>query len=345
MQKTKRDNSAILAHRTDKSRVLDCVLIVCGLCVFGCGGPFSGDAERLFPKGTVASANEVLRRGLTSEEPQIRSAAIEVVAKTRQMTLMPRVDDLLKDPYVPVRFAAVMAVGDTRYALARPKVEKLLEDPDENVRIAAAFCLFKLGSKEHLGIVRKAAVSSDQTARANAAVVLGKIGDKENLKILYWMKKDSKSGDKVRFQAAEAIAGLGDEKIYKKLWAMLISVYADDRVMGIRGMGALGTTQAQNALISKLDDDVVEVRLAAAEQLGSLGDKTGEPEVLDVFYKKLTDNLADEDLERVNVLTALAAGQIGTPAVARFLPRLLKDRSELVRIAAAKAVFQCQLTK
>ena len=32
-------------------------------------------------------------------------------------------------------------------------------------------------------------------------------------------------------------------------------------------MGALGTAKAQNAIITKLDDDILEVRLIAAEQL------------------------------------------------------------------------------
>mgnify|MGYP001110137148 CR=1 FL=1 len=52
------------------------------------------------------------------------------------------------------------------------------------------------------------------------------------------------------------------------LWTRLISAYADDRVMGIRAMGALGTPEAKNALTTMLDDPVPEVRLAAAEQVG-----------------------------------------------------------------------------
>jgi HEAT repeat protein len=121
---------------------------------------------------------------------------------------------------------------------------------------------------------------------------------------------------------------------------MLISAYADDRVVGIRAMGALGTEQAKNALITMLDDGVLEVRLAAAEQLGKLQDPIGEPEVLQVFTKNLTAGLDKESLERVNVLTALAIGQIGTKPLTKYLPQLLKDESGFVRIAAAKAVFQ-----
>jgi len=124
---------------------------------------------------------------------------------------------------------------------------------------------------------------------------------------------------------------------------MLISGYADVRVVGVGAIGALGTPMAKDILVTMLDDDILEVRLAAAEQLGKLGDTTGEPEVLDVFTKNLIAKLDKKGAERVNVLTALAIGQIGTKPLKKFLPKLLKDKSKFVRIAAAKAVFQCEM--
>jgi HEAT repeat protein len=152
------------------------------------------------------------------------------------------------------------------------------------------------------------------------------------------------SSDKVRFQAAEAIAMLKDERIlHGKLWAMVYSTFADDRVIGIKAMGALGTPKTKEILITKLDDDVLVVRLAAAEQLGRLGDKTGEPEVLDVFRKRLTAGMSPQELEHIYVLAALAIGQIRTEPLSRYLPQLLRDPSIFVRIAAAKAVFQYKM--
>jgi len=314
---------------------------ICALLAFtpsGCNDALlmtSTGIDSLVPK-----AADIIRRGLADENPEIRDIAIEVVADVQLVQLMPKVQELLKDDFVPVRFAAAMAVGDTQYHPAENTVEKLLKDPDENSRIAAAYALTRLGSSDKLHILHKALASNDQTVKANAALLLGKIGDKTALEPLNELMKDKNSGHKVGFQAAEAIARLGDEQIYHKLWTMLISAYADDRTMGIRAMGALGTPKAKNALIIMLDDDILEVRLAAAEQLGRLKDTTGEPEVLDVFSKNLTVGLDKEDRERANVLTALAIGQIHTPALTKFLPRLLKDDSKRVRLAAAKAVFQ-----
>ncbi len=287
-------------------------------------------------------ALQIIQEGLADDDPRIRTKAIEVVADTRQIHLMPKVQRLLTDDFVPVRFSAALAVGDTKYHLAKTSVEHLLKDPDENVRIAAAYAMTRLASADKFKLILKAARSKDKKVRANATILLGKSGDQSALKPLYTVLRDEDSDYKVRLQAVEAIASLGDRRIYPKVWTMLISAYADDRVMGISAMGALGTTQAKNALITMLGDDILEVRLAAAEQLGMLGNSTGAPEVLDVFKKKkLTAGLDDEDLERVNMRAALARGRIRTASLTEFLPQLLDDRSKTVRTAAAKAVFQC----
>jgi HEAT repeat protein len=291
----------------------------------------------------IGEAVRIVEAALADADPQIRVNAIEVVAATRRVELMPKVRRLLRDEFVPVRFAAALAVGDMQYRFARESVESAsggLKDPDENVRIAAAYALVRLGHLDSFGLIRKAIISKDQAVRANAALILGKSGDARQLKLLNWALSDRDSSDKVRFQVAEAMAMLGDEQVYPKLWAMLISAYADDRVMGIKAMGALGTEPAKNALITMLDDKVLEVRLVAAGQLGALGSSLGESEVLDVFRRNLTAGMDADGLERVHMFTALAVGQIRTAAVTEFLPKLLKNQSKRVRIAAAKAVLQ-----
>ena len=300
--------------------------------------------DRVSVEELKPEAVRVISEALRDDSPLIRPKAIEVIAETKQMLFVPKVIRLLNDEYVEVRFLAAVAVGDLKYSLAEKEVRRLLEDEDRNVRIAAAYALNKLGYSEDFDTLRRAIASEDQTVRANAAFLLGKSGDKSVLKFLWWTMGREDSGAKARFNAAEAIAMLGDERIYEeKLWAMLISAYADDRVTGIRAMGGLGTVEAKNALITMLDDDVVEVRLAAAEQLGKLGDRSGEPEVLDIFTKNLTAGLDRADRERIYVRGALAIGQIGTKSLTRFLPFLLEHESKFVRIAAAKAVFRCTM--
>ncbi|MBA7620588.1 hypothetical protein ES703_27940 [subsurface metagenome] len=306
------------------------------------GRPTAGRPDTISVDTLVPEATRIVREGLADENPLIRANAIEVVAVTKQIRLMPKVQRLLKDEFVPVRFVAALAVGDLEYSLAASNVAQLLNDENENIRIAAAYALSRLGSPDSFKLFRNAIASNDQTVRANAALLLGKSGDKSDLtrQALWWTLSREDSTDKVIFQTAEALAMLGDERIIPRVWPMLISKYADVRVIGIRAMAALGTVEARDALITMLDDDILEVRLAAAEQLGMLKDTIGEPEVLDVFRKNLTARLDKKGLERVNVRTALAIGRIGTPRLIKYLPRFLKDESKSVRLAAAMAVFQ-----
>jgi len=329
------------SHFTSIFLIFCCPLIFFG--IIGCNESLqaSGDSDSFRVEKLEYKAIGIIKDGLADKDPRIRANAIEVAASTGQIKLMPKVQRLLKDDFVPVRFSAALAVGDTKYHLAKNVLRQLLQDPDENVRISAAYGMHKLGWPGGFKLLSNSIVSKDQDIRANSAMLLGKTGDERALPLLYDAKDSVDSDHKVRIQAAEGIARLGDKRIYSKLWASLISYYADDRVIGIKAMGALGTKKAKDALLSMLDDDILEVRLAAAEQLGKLGYAEGEPEVLDVFEKRLLFDMDRESAERVKVLTALAIGRIGTPVLRQFLPGLLKDKSKFVRLAAAKAVLQC----
>jgi HEAT repeat protein len=134
---------------------------------------------------------------------------------------------------------------------------------------------------------------------------------------------------------------IGDEAIIQKIWPTIISSYNDDRVVGIRALGQLGTQKAKEIIMTKLDDDVLVVRLAAAAQLGKLNDQTGEEEVLKVFQNNLTSGLPKNEREVIDFFAALAIGEIATEPLMRNLPGFLENDSKEVRIAAAKAVLQC----
>jgi len=331
-------------------KLLTLAFISYALFGFGCKEPLQIKKQWPVPisvDSLVTEATRIVREALADADPLVRANAIEVVATTRRIRLIPKVQRLLKDEFVPVRFAAALAVGDLEYSLAKKSVTELLKDENENVRLAALYALYRLGSSDNIVLLRRTIAGSNQTVRANAALLLGKTGDNSPItrKALLWTLQRPDSGDMVRFQTAEAMAMLGDESIYPKLWTMLISAYADDRVMGIKAMGALGTLKAKDALTTMLDDDIVEVRLAAAEQLGILKDNRGVPRVLDVFTRNLAAGLDKEALERLNIRTVLAIGRIGTPSLTAFLPRFLRDESKFVRIAAAMAVFQCTMKK
>jgi len=285
-----------------------------------------------------AQARDVIKSALRDENAMVRTNAVEVVAATKQSQLMDDVTDLLTDERVPVRFSALLAVGDMNYRRAKNKVESMFTDENQNVKMAVAYAMEKLGDGNYQELYKKWLKSPDQTVRANAALLLGKMGDKSAIPLLQSTLTDPQSTDQVRYQVVEAMAMLKDEKVYSKIWTMLISAFADVRVMGIRSMGALGTMQARNAMVTLLDDDVVEVRLAAAEQLAASGESTGDIVVIEYLQGKGT-NAADSSNERAKMLAALAIGQIGTEHLTSYLPGLLKSQSKMVQLAAAKSVL------
>ena len=331
-----------------RNRAASVVLVIAALAVLpaGCGDSSQsllGDFYVSEVAAVQSEAKHVMDEALADSDPVARVNAIEVVGTTGRVDFMPKVQRLLQDQTPPVRFAACLAVGDLQYSPAKMVLAPLLKDEDSNVITAASYAMGRLGATEYYQVVRKAAESKDQTVRANAVFLLGKIGDQRDLNLLKSVQEDNYSTDKVRFQCLEARARLGDEEVLKRLWALAFSAYADDRVIAIRAIGAVGTPRAKEILGTKLDDIVLEVQIAAAEQLGKLGDKTGEAEVLAVFEKNLTSGMEKEAGERVNVLTAMAIGQIRTAALTKYLPQLLKNESKYVRIAAAKAVFQCNM--
>lgn len=282
-------------------------------------------------------AVEVVRSGLADPDGVVRVNAIEVVNEAGIDELMPSVSKMLSDKAVAVRFTAAVTVGDMKYRPGGTEVKKLLKDPNLSVRIAAAYAMTKLGKSGYADLIRSAIASKDQTARANAALILGKLGKKQDLRLLYKCMRDPESSTKASIQAIESIAMLGDKEIYKnKLWGFLISKYADDRVMGIRGMGALGTADAKNAILTMLQDEVREVRLCAAEQLGRLGERAGEQEVLDYFKTEFSES---SGRSVANVLATLASGRIGGRNLSAFLPGLLQSRDKRLQLAAGQSIL------
>ncbi len=313
-------------------------IIISILSVSGCSSNTKNTKPGLSDMQT--EAYKIINDSLRSDNPFVRVNAIEISANTKQLNYMPNVQAMLQDRFVPVRFAAAVAIGEMQYSPAVNAVNQLLRDSDPNVIIGASYAMSRLGYPEYLNVLRETINSTgSQTIKANSALLLGKSNDKTSIKPLYNLMRAPDSSEMVSYQAAEALAMLGDESIFNTIWTMLISVYADERIIGVKAMGALGTPQAENALLSMLSDQIVEIRISAAEQLGKLKNKKGKNVVLEVMKKKLYQNQDPQSRERILTLTALAIGEIGTKDLTKFLPELMKNESPFVRLAAAKAVF------
>ncbi len=320
--------------------------IVLGLALAGCGdnslslNPTPAAPLSVKPPVRVEilqpQALAIVRQGLRHDNAYLRAHAAEIVAETNCRQMMPEILNLLDDSSTAVRFAAAVAIGDMQCVGYEKHLEPLLKDSNQNVPIAAAYAMVRLNRPEWYEMIRQATKSPDQTVRANAALLLGKLGNRDDLELLYGVLYANDSLDKVRLQAVESIARLGDNRMYRsKLWALLISKYADDRVIGIRGMGALGTAEAKNAILTMLQDDVLEVRLAAAEQLGQLNDDRGEEEVYQYFQSHPNLNRVD----MANNMAIKALGRIDSKRLTGYLPDTLASQSEYIRLLGAESVL------
>jgi HEAT repeat protein len=289
-------------------------------------------AEKLQTKATL-----VIQTSLSDTSAYMRNHAIEVAIETKQRQLMPEILKKLEDTSVAVRFTAAIAVGDMDCQTCKEQISKSLKDTDENVRIGAAYSMIRLGDKSGYPLIRDAAVSADPTLRANALLLLGKLGNKkDDLPLIHKALSDAETVDKVRIQAVDSIARLKDTEIYRsKLWPLLISKYADDRVMGIRGMGLLGTREARDAIQTMLQDDVLEVRLCAAEELGKLDDQSGMNQLVTYFQ-------TNPDLNQATMASGtgiMAIGRLKAMNLTGYLDKALDSQSPYIRLAAAQSAL------
>lgn len=323
--------------KTRRSLIGLCLLLIFAGCqqelgpIFPPAQPKPPTIQSLAPK-----ALEIVKTGLDDKNSFIRTHAVEVAAETDQKQFLAVLIKRTEDPVVTVRFSAVIALGDMQCRTCQPILRKKLEDKNPNVRIAAAYSLIKIGAGSDYTSIRQAMNSSDPTVAANAVLLLGKLGSRQDLARFYEILSDNDAPDKVRFQALESIARLGDLKVYRdKIWPLLISKYNDDRVWGIRCMGALGTSEAKTAIQTMLQDDVVEVRLTAAEQLGRLRDQSGKQVVQDYF--SMQPNL--DETTMANQMAVAAIGTIGAPSLNGYLPQALSSPSPIIRMVGAQAVL------
>lgn len=319
---------------------LVCAIMVSVAMLCGCEVPVSKPPVPASVAKYQEKALEIVYASLSDPSGLIRAHAVEVVATIRRKDMMEVVVKLLKDESVEVRFSAAMAIVDTGYARGVLSVKRLLADPDINVRIAAAYALTKLKKAELSQQIYAALGSRDETVRANAVLLLGKLGDRKAIKALNAAANDAGPDSIVSIQAAESIAMLGgDTRTYQKLWAFLISKFIEDRAVGIRGMAALNTPESRNAILNlMLTDESVEIRLLAAEQLGRLGTRTGEKDVLD-YLNQVRASLDPESRQQADLIAVMAIGRIGGTKLAAFLPNFLVSNSKDMRLQAAQAVL------
>lgn len=276
----------------------------------------------------VARADRTVRETLESSDPLRRANAVEAAEQLPREEALDLLATAISDTDPRVRFAAAVSAGRLRAVDLKPQLEEMAEGTSPNGRVAATYALHRLGDMRRSRRLEQWATDGDEVVRSNTAFVLGLLDEPSARNVLEPMLADPDPN--VRLNAAEALWRHGDPKGFEALLSASISMYADDRVLGVMGMGVRMGPDVPPALEGKLVDEYPEVSLAAARALGSVGSDRG--------FVIATNHLSDKDARR-RLMAAMALGEIGRPDAQPRLEPLLKDSDPGVRLAAADAVL------
>lgn len=284
----------------------------------------------------------VLTEAAKSPDPLLRCHALETLATRGGAMASQAIRKGLTDEIAAVRFAAAVAAGDIKDAPAKPLLNKMIEDTNLSVRLAAGYALERMGDGRFVNWYDQVLMGEDVTLASQACMLVGKLGNtplrKDNKKQLWQAFRKHSQDAVVRLQAAEALARLGDQEILRKLLVFAGSGYADDRILSISGLEALGGPQAEAMLTALADDPQLEVRLAAIRALG----KNASEKELELVrnHLRFTDEQGDKiATARVRGLAAMALGSAGQPKDGSLLYAAMADDYPTVRIAAARATI------
>ena len=244
-----------------------------------------------------------------------------------------------KDADVRFRLSAAQALGELgpRARRSLPDLTRLLKDADQDVRAAAAEALGRLETGARGTAPELAAALKDEHAsvRLQAARALGRIGPAAAAavpELLPFLAGEGEQAELAR-AAAASLEQIGAPP--EAAGALVAALKSEDKALSASAAAVLRKLgrASQPQLVALLKDEKPELRLRAAELLGSAG--LDEEAVIPELIRALRD--ADE---RVNAAAVTSLGALGQTRDSRSkLVRALRDRSPLVRRAAAQALI------
>ena len=200
--------------------------------------------------------------------------------------------------------------GDVDEAIASS-----LQDPSDDVRIEAAIACESRRLAACAAPISEWLGSSSLEVRAIAARVLGSVGSDADVPRLARMLGDARP--QVRRAVVSGLGALGGAAAVRALVSALSDADPGVRERAVSALGELGVpagerTTAASAVISVVRDEAPEVRAAALDALGMLGD----PRASAAATVGLDDDVVDVRLAAMRALTRVPSG-IAVPALVR----------------------------
>ncbi|AGA25493.1 PVC-type heme-binding CxxCH protein [Singulisphaera acidiphila] len=242
---------------------------------------------------------------------------------------------LLSDQAVAVRLAAVTAVRESRDREALPALRLLVDrDPDTSIRVAVAKALGALEDKEALpGLIAAIrAPGTPEPVRDAALEAVETIGSDLAVNALLDLLETGESGPSRR---ARLLAALGRFKAQAAV-ASIVKALGDSspevRSAAAEALGKIGQLDGvDGSLRALLADRAVEVRKAAIVALGTLADREAIPALLAAVN---TDETRFEATVALAAMPDLLALQVYLAGLA--------DKSPDLRKASADALTKLQ---
>jgi HEAT repeat protein len=277
---------------------------------------------------------EVALTGVADSDQDVRTAAIQLIGQTGDISAI----DLLRfhtaDPEPRIRAAAVGALGALGGRIAQPDFLRLMSDPEPFVREAAIIGAVDAGLRPLAPAMLDLLADGDARVRHTAASALGVLGDRSLVPALLQAFAAAKPA--LRGPITQAIGRLHPAGLTELLDQLIES---DDAGSRLALAGTLGRLRWRAGLehLSRLARDAdPDVRAAAMEALGRCVRPDGPPSANVV--QVITEGLSDPS-EWVRAKAIDVCARLCLDDHARTLLSVLQaDPADLVRERAALAI-------
>ena len=279
------------------------------------------------------TAESALIETLQDENEMVRMEATKALAVCGTQNCVPSLIEKLQDRSAQVRESAAIALGWHMNQTSMEALVRALEDPDWHVRAAI---IQSFGMKGN---------NPDITAQVTPIILRHLQNDDYAL---------------VRDRAADALAGVSDEKVIDALVHAVVTdqrdvrLHASEAIISGRSVSALPKLiEHRNHPNPEVREKIVQIigRLGGAEHLPILMQAASDPEpqvklAAVQALQQLKDRGAAENLivsltdsnSHVRAAACRALGEIGDTSTASKIVPLLRDESGYVRSAAAEAL-------
>jgi len=175
-----------------------------------------------------------------------------------------------------VRRKAAKAVGKTCSSRAEEALITTLKDEDSYIKIQVAVSLAEIGKSQGEDVLIAALKDEDSYIKIQVAVSLAGIGKLQGVDVLITVLNDENSRRRIRMEAADALGKIGSSQAEEALITALKNEDSHIKIQVAVSLAEIGKSQGVDVLIEALNHKDIMVRTKAAGALG----KIGTPEIL-----------------------------------------------------------------